>query len=101
MIILQNPSYFYFSDALPICLFQDEPIQGGGCDGSFGNRRLFRCPPNCGLFAPMNDIIKHEDFLFANPGLLFALLYFHIIFLDEVKRNDGKNSEIMKINNYY
>ena len=47
---------------------QDEPLQRGGCDGSFGNRRLFSCPPNFGLFASMNDIVKHEDFLFANPG---------------------------------
>ncbi len=49
-------------------ILQDEPIINGGCDGTFGNRRLFRCPPNHGLFAPMHDVVKYDDFLFANPG---------------------------------
>ena len=40
----------------------------GGCDGSFGSRKLFTCPPNQGLFAQLNDVIKYDDFLFANPG---------------------------------
>ena len=40
----------------------------GGCDGSFGSRRLFNCPPNQGLFAQLNEVIKYDDFLFANPG---------------------------------
>lgn len=40
----------------------------GGCDGTFGDRKIFSCPPNHGLFAQLNDVVKYEDFLFANPG---------------------------------
>ena len=51
-----------------IHFLQDEPLMNGGCDGSFGSRKLFNCPPNQGLFAQLNDVIKYDDFLFANPG---------------------------------
>ena len=54
--------------------FQDEPLLHGGCDGSFGTRKLFNCPPNQGLFAQLNDVIKYDDFLFANPGKKISIL---------------------------
>ena len=50
-----------------ICLLQDEPIQQG-CDGSFGSRQMFKCSPNHGVFTQLANVVKQEDFFFANPG---------------------------------
>lgn len=51
----------------------------GGCDGTFGDRKIFSCPPNQGIFAQLSDVVKYEDFLFANPGKnsnAFLMSYF-------------------------
>ena len=50
--------------------FQDEPIQRGG-DGTVGSRRMFKCPPNHGIFTQLANVVKQEDFFFANPGRTF------------------------------
>jgi hypothetical protein len=47
---------------------QDDPLSAGGCDGSFGHRRMFQCPSDRGIFAPLTDVVKFDDFMFVNPG---------------------------------
>merc|ERR1712029_625942 len=57
-----------FGNQMACGILMDEPLVHGGCDGTFGDRKIFSCPPNHGLFAQLNDVVKYEDFLFANPG---------------------------------
>ena len=73
---MKQMGFFLFLGVLRsfIIYFQDEPLLHGGCDGSFGTRKLFNCPPNQGLFAQLNDVIKYDDFLFANPGKKISIL---------------------------
>ena len=56
-----------------VIVFKDEPITRG-CDGSFGARRMFKCPPNHGIFTQLTNVVKQDDFFFANPGKTFPTL---------------------------
>ena len=47
---------------------QDEPQILGTTNGSIGNRRLFQCHPNHGMFVPMSELVKEEDFLHLISG---------------------------------
>ena len=57
-----------------VIVFKDEPIARGG-DGSFGARRMFKCPPNHGIFTQLTNVVKQDDFFFANPGKTFLILF--------------------------
>jgi hypothetical protein len=53
---------------MKICFIQDEPLPDGGGDGSFGRRRMFHCPRDHGIFTPISNVVKFDDFMFVNPG---------------------------------
>lgn len=53
----------------------DEPLLHGGGDGTFGRRKIYQCPKDHGIFTPLQNVVKFDDFMFVNPGFNFARQY--------------------------
>ena len=47
---------------------KDEPQILGTTNGSIGSRKLFQCHPNHGMFVPMSEVMKEEDFFNVLSG---------------------------------
>ena len=47
---------------------QDDPLATGGGDGCYGKRRMFQCQRDHGVFTPLTNVVKLDDFMFVNPG---------------------------------